>query len=662
MTDEPPQTDAADDSGGADGTPFGRYRLIGLLGRGGMGEVWRAYDTATNRDVALKLLPEFLSHDEVYQERFRREAQVAAQLNNAHVIPIHFFGEIDGRLFVDMRLIEGRDLQTVLADGPLEPGRAVRIVEQVARALHAAHKVGLVHRDVKPSNILLDDEDYAYLIDFGIARAAGSIGLSLPGRFIGSPQYMAPERFSAKEADARADVYALACVLYECLTGDTPYPGGSFEQQYAGHVGAPPPRPPSADPNLSGFDRVTDKGLAKNPDLRYATTVDMARDAATVPIPAPAPPPVPPPAPPPVPAPAPPPAPAPAEPEPGPTRVDETTAAPVDDIRRQHTRLAPPQPRGDWSSPRPAQEPPTPVRSRRSGKIALAIGAAVMILIAAAVAGTVAFTRAHHSSAGSPASPTTDSLPAPQVVLPFSGLSYPMGVAVDNAGNVYVVDEKGVWKLPAGSTTATQLPPTGLPAEGYKALAVDGSGAVYVSNAKSNAVVKLAAGATSWTTIPVTGLDTPGGLAVDSAGTLYLAGGFRGNPRVLKVPAGQTNPTVLVVPYAQPAHIAVDTAGNVYVGTSGSGVRKLPAGATDFVSLHRQPEFANEAVAADSTGNVYFIDLNSNQVFKLPPGATSAMPLPFTNVRKAAALAVDNAGNVYVADSYANRVVKLPPT
>jgi serine/threonine protein kinase, bacterial len=192
-------------------------------------------------------------------------------------------------------------------------------------------------------------------------------------------------------------------------------------------------------------------------------------------------------------------------------------------------------------------------------------------------------------------------------------------------------------------------------------LAVDGSGAVYVSNAKSNAVVKLAAGATSWTTIPVTGLDTPGGLAVDSAGTLYLAGGFRGNPRVLKVPAGQTNQTVLVVPYAQPAHIAVDTAGNVYVGTSGSGVWKLPAGATDFVSLHRQPEFANEAVAADSAGNVYFIDLNSNQVFKLPPGATSAMPLPFTNVRKAVALAVDNAGNVYLADSYANRVVKLPP-
>jgi serine/threonine protein kinase len=271
-----------------DGTPFGRYRLIELLGRGGMGEVWRAFDTATDRIVALKVLPEYLSQDTTFQQRFRREAHAAASLNSAHVIPIHFYGEIDGRLFVDMRLIEGRDLHAVLSDGPLEPGRAVRIVEQVARALHAAHKSGLVHRDVKPSNILLDEDDYAYLIDFGIARAAGETGLTGTGGFIGSWHYMAPERFSAKDADARADVYALACVLYECLTGDQPYPGDSLEQQYAGHVATPPPQPSSRNPRLSGFDRVTAKGLAKDPDQRYQTTVALARDArdaATDPVP-----------------------------------------------------------------------------------------------------------------------------------------------------------------------------------------------------------------------------------------------------------------------------------------------------------------------------------------------------------------------------------------
>ena len=130
-----------------DGTPFGRYRLIELLGRGGMGEVWRAYDTAANnRTVAIKLLPPHLAADHTLVQRFQREADAAAQLNNPHIVPIHNYGEIDGRLYVDMRLIEGRDLQAVLAVGPLEPAQAVRIVEQVAQTLHAAHKVGLVHR------------------------------------------------------------------------------------------------------------------------------------------------------------------------------------------------------------------------------------------------------------------------------------------------------------------------------------------------------------------------------------------------------------------------------------------------------------------------------------------------------------------------------------
>jgi serine/threonine-protein kinase len=144
-------------------------------------------------------------------------------LNTPHVIPIYDYGEIDDRLYVCMRLIDGRDLRNVLADGPLEPSRAVRIIEQVAKALHAAHEVGLLHRDVKPSNILLDKDDFAYLIDFGIARAADETRLTKTGNTIGTFHYVAPERLSgAAGEDARADIYALACVLYECLTGRTP--------------------------------------------------------------------------------------------------------------------------------------------------------------------------------------------------------------------------------------------------------------------------------------------------------------------------------------------------------------------------------------------------------------------------------------------------------
>jgi len=195
------------------GTPFGRYRLVELLGRGGMGEVWRAYDTVTDRIVAIKVLPAHLFEDEEFQRRFRREAHAAARLNHPHVIPIHDYGEIDGRLYVDMRLIEGRDLQTVLDEGPLGPTRAVRIIEQVAKALNAAHKIGLVHRDVKPSNILLDEDDFAYLIDFGIARSANQPKLTSTGAPIGTWAYMSPERMRAGEVDARADIYALACVF-----------------------------------------------------------------------------------------------------------------------------------------------------------------------------------------------------------------------------------------------------------------------------------------------------------------------------------------------------------------------------------------------------------------------------------------------------------------
>jgi serine/threonine-protein kinase len=271
-------------------TPFGRYRLVELLGRGGMGEVWRAYDTGTDRIVAIKLLPPHFSDNEEFKQRFRREAQAAAKLNTPHVVPIYDYGEIEGRLYVCMRLIEGRDLQSVLADGPLEPSRAVRIIEGVALALHAAHEVGLLHRDIKPSNILLDKNDFAYLIDFGIALAADETRMTKSGYAIGTFAYIAPERLGIRaEEDARADVYSLACVLYECLTGHPPFDVATMAGLVAAHLNTPPPQPSATQPNVpKQIDEVIASGMAKDPDNRYATTVelaDAARDAITVPIP-----------------------------------------------------------------------------------------------------------------------------------------------------------------------------------------------------------------------------------------------------------------------------------------------------------------------------------------------------------------------------------------
>jgi serine/threonine-protein kinase len=265
-----------------EGTPFGRYQLVELLGRGGMGEVWRALDTETNyRTVAIKVLPPHLADDATFAQRFRREADAAARLNNPHIIPIHTYGEIGGRLYVDMRLIEGRDLQQVLTDGPLQPSRAVRIIEQVAKALHAAHKVGLVHRDVKPSNVLLDDDDFAYLIDFGIARAADDTRMTGTGNTIGTFLYMAPERLTERpDEDARADIYALACVLYECLTGQPPFAMTSVGGLVAAHLNTPPPKPSqSAGDAFAQFDGVIAKGMAKDPDRRYPTTIELASAA-----------------------------------------------------------------------------------------------------------------------------------------------------------------------------------------------------------------------------------------------------------------------------------------------------------------------------------------------------------------------------------------------
>ena len=268
---------------------FGSYRIEALIGRGGMGEVYRAYDTEHERTVALKVLSEHLAADRGYRERFRREAHLAARLNEPHVVPIHRYGEIDGRLFLDMRLVRGDDVAQVLArDGRFSPERTVSVVSQVAQALDAAHADGLVHRDVKPSNVLLTgsgDAEFAYLVDFGIARSTtDSQGPSLTqtGAALGSFDYMAPERFLEREIDLRVDVYALACVLFECLTGRRPFPRDGLGAQMFAHVNTEVDPPSSLAPGIpTALDAVVARGLAKDPDARYASAGELAAAART---------------------------------------------------------------------------------------------------------------------------------------------------------------------------------------------------------------------------------------------------------------------------------------------------------------------------------------------------------------------------------------------
>ncbi|MGW4355359.1 protein kinase domain-containing protein [Nocardia sp. NPDC004582] len=263
------------------GSRFGPYELRSLLGKGGMGEVYEAYDTSKDRVVALKLLPAELAKDPSYQERFRRESQAAARLAEPHIIPIHDWGEIDGVLYIDMRLVRGRDLRSLLdASGSLPPLRVIGIVEQVAAALDAAHYSGLVHRDVKPANILVTDADFAYLADFGIARAEGDSTITMTGTAVGSYAYMAPERFDAGPVSGRADIYSLGCVLHECLTGAKPFPADNMSVLIRSHLSeAPPPTSMLREGIPPALDAVIAKALAKDPNHRFFTAGEFARAA-----------------------------------------------------------------------------------------------------------------------------------------------------------------------------------------------------------------------------------------------------------------------------------------------------------------------------------------------------------------------------------------------
>lgn len=260
------------------GEKFGKYDIRRLLGRGGMGEVYEAYDTDKGRVVALKLLTDQYSQDEIFRARFMRESRAAAILQEPHVIPIHDWGQIDGILYIDMRLVHGETLDDMLKRGPLDPQNAADIIRQIAAALDAAHAGGLVHRDVKPQNILVTPNDFAYLVDFGIAEASGDTHLTMAGYQVGTFDYMAPERFGTGKATPAVDVYSLTCVLYQALTGDKPFPAHTAAQAVGAHMSSPPPRPSVVNPRVPvSFDEVISRGMAKDPDDRYGSAGALGR-------------------------------------------------------------------------------------------------------------------------------------------------------------------------------------------------------------------------------------------------------------------------------------------------------------------------------------------------------------------------------------------------
>jgi hypothetical protein len=269
----------------AAGDEFAGYRIESRLGRGGMGILYLALEPGLERRVALKLIAPEAAAEEVFARRFAEESRIAASIEHPNVVPIYAAGEADGVPWIAMRYVPGSDLGRWIArEGRLEPARAVALIAQVGNGLDAIHAAGLVHRDVKPANVLLSGDpgsEHAYITDFGVARnVATQSGLTQTGRFVGTLDYVAPEQISGEPIDARADVYALGCLLFKLLTGEVPFPREGEAARLYAHLNDPPPAPSLYVPSVSmALDDVVVRAMSKSPEDRYLSAGDLGRAA-----------------------------------------------------------------------------------------------------------------------------------------------------------------------------------------------------------------------------------------------------------------------------------------------------------------------------------------------------------------------------------------------
>jgi hypothetical protein len=262
------------------GVEVAGYRIARVIGAGGMGVVYEATQLALERSVALKVIAPHLSADPGFEERFRREAMLQAALEHPHVVTVYEAGESEDGLYLAMKLVRGPSLKQLILEGGLGVGRAVTLLAQIASALDAAHAAGLIHRDVKPQNVLVGEGDHAYLADFGLVRAAGAGGVTGSGRYLGSLDYATPEQIRGEPLAPASDVYSLACVLYEALVGEVPFPRETEAALLYAHLTESPPRVGDRRPELpAGLDAVLARGLAKDPAERYATASELVGDA-----------------------------------------------------------------------------------------------------------------------------------------------------------------------------------------------------------------------------------------------------------------------------------------------------------------------------------------------------------------------------------------------
>jgi serine/threonine-protein kinase len=273
------------------GRRLGHYRIDGVLGKGGMSVMYKATDIRLGRKVALKVIAEHLTEDPEFRERFVDEARNTSAIDHANVVPLYDFGEVDGLLYIAMRLVDGSDLASLIKDGPLVPDRALALLNQVAEALDNLHERGLVHLDVKPANVLVTSREstaeHIYVADFGLTRRGATGHRTRGGDFLGSPTYAAPEHLRGEPVDGRTDAYSLTCVLFACLSGRPPFQG-PVPEVIQGHLNRDVPALTDYVGNLPpAIDDVIRRGMSKSPTNRYASCRELiaaARKALTQPV------------------------------------------------------------------------------------------------------------------------------------------------------------------------------------------------------------------------------------------------------------------------------------------------------------------------------------------------------------------------------------------
>jgi YVTN family beta-propeller protein len=629
------------------GQRFGAYTLGKLLGRGGMGVVYRAEHVHLGRTVALKLLAPELSQSEDFRARFLRESRLAASLDHPSIVTVYDAGDVNGVLFIAMRFVRGTDLSRLLQQrGPLAPGEALAILEQVAAALDAAHAAGLVHRDVKPANVMIEGER-CYLTDFGLTKRkeSNTLALTSAGQFLGTIDYVAPEQIEGRDIDGRADGYALGCVLYECLTGARPFPRDSEVAVLYAQLREPPPRPTEVRPDLPpAIDGVVARAMAKAPETRYGSCTELvtaaraalgARAPATLATEAP------------------------------PPRT-APRAAPPEPPAQSTVPLPPPTAPPPSAPPRPAEPPRTgptavlpgvPPRTAppRRRNIALPL-AGVGALAIAAVAVAVAL-----SSGGS-----STEKPATGVTTGVSGGSEASKgprvagepVAVGRRPFGIVFRDGALWVANNRDGTVTRVPAGGGSPQDIKVGAgpfdmASNSSSVWVANSRSNTVSRIDLG-TGRAGAPIAVGSSPFFLtAQDKA--VYVSNGGDDTVTVLDARSGE--PVGDPIPVGSRPRGITTSGGAVWVANSGDGtVSRIARGEViDEIGVGRNP-----VNIAPGNGAIWVANKDSDTVSRIVAGPSGTRVKTIKVGRAPFGLAFGE-GYMWVTNSGDDTVMRLDP-